>query len=1098
MPDETINIRYQVTTEGDKEAIKRAKELRQAIDEVKKSLVTVAQASGTRYKESAQALIEVKRTQEMAKVPMIGQGEFAKKDEVALAQAEKNISEYVKLMSQAQSEVTSETASAVQARGILNANEHKEAIALAKQTAATVKAAEKEKTTAKSIATKEAMALQKEYSKQVIAAVIQQARDEATAERAKGKEGITAPGDIAVKARQQATQASQAYKAALASEKQATNDAVIAAQKYKTTLSEEDKAALQTANNIKNMASVHTQAAKQIASDADKEAKAAENAVKRSTQAATAFAKVGDVLRNAFSFFIGGSVFAAVYKLINGFQELIKTGEDYAQTIYRLGVSINQLQRRGLDITIQSEIALIKELQAQYSTFSKKGVIEATTSVQMLTRNFGFNQEQIKKTIQLSMDLALVQGKDVGETAKQLALFYSSGYGEGLQHAGLAVNRLTVMQEAHRMGIKKSYMQLTELERASAAYNLVTRQSADLHNDAAKIQDSMIGQIKEQKSAIENVTNEIALRALPIELAWLKVKVAMIKVLGDQINAFDAQGEAVEEVMKKYDPGKMWDELTYGEKRQYQKPFLGMGGKYWDEVNKLTQEKIKKMKEEWEDILGEGMDVKTGGIDLIGADEESSDAREKLGEEIRKWLDDLEQAEEEHNAKEQELAKENADNLVEITKEAGEERVKAWADYADKIDDIEKDLAQEIADAQLDAVRKQEDLDREYNLSVQDANRKYHENELKAERDFQERMKRLREEFLFDLEDALRARDAIQVLRLIRRYNLDREQETRNFTEQQADAAREHQIELQELARQHAEEERQNQEALAREIEDAKAAAEQKLEDAKAAWIEESNAIDEKEAERLEKEKSAYIVRQLELDKDLQETKDKINKSFGEWLATEGYSLDQMHQILMLYMGKDGALPALFNNYLAVVDASAIQFSNDMLKMQAALDAYVADAQKQATVLNSLNLPGGLGAMQQANQMPQTQQPYYPSSEPKGSTYEPPAGSDLEDWLKDLDEWLKGGYKFARGGTLIATKPTTAIFGESGPELAEFTPLSQLKTNPANPNANLGGINGKGGIAKIELWLSPDLEARIVDNTLGQAAEIVTEMGRAR
>ncbi len=53
------------------------------------------------------------------------------------------------------------------------------------------------------------------------------------------------------------------------------------------------------------------------------------------------------------------------------------------------------------------------------------------------------------------MDLALVQGKDVAETAKQLALFYSSGYGEGLQHAGLAVNRLTVANEAHRMGLDK-------------------------------------------------------------------------------------------------------------------------------------------------------------------------------------------------------------------------------------------------------------------------------------------------------------------------------------------------------------------------------------------------------------------------------------------------------------------------------------------------------------------------------------------------------------------------------------------------------------------------------------------------------------------
>jgi hypothetical protein len=36
--------------------------------------------------------------------------------------------------------------------------------------------------------------------------------------------------------------------------------------------------------------------------------------------------------------------------------------------------------------------------------------------------------------------------------------------------------------------------------------------------------------------------------------------------------------------------------------------------------------------------------------------------------------------------------------------------------------------------------------------------------------------------------------------------------------------------------------------------------------------------------------------------------------------------------------------------------------------------------------------------------------------------------------------------EFAEGGTLIADKPTLALFGEAGPEVVQFTPMSQLSS----------------------------------------------------
>ncbi|GAG01435.1 unnamed protein product, partial [marine sediment metagenome] len=37
-----------------------------------------------------------------------------------------------------------------------------------------------------------------------------------------------------------------------------------------------------------------------------------------------------------------------------------------------------------------------------------------------------------------------------------------------------------------------------------------------------------------------------------------------------------------------------------------------------------------------------------------------------------------------------------------------------------------------------------------------------------------------------------------------------------------------------------------------------------------------------------------------------------------------------------------------------------------------------------------------------------------------------------------------GGGGFARGGSVVARRPTMALFGEGGPEIAQFTPLSQM------------------------------------------------------
>ena len=84
---------------------------------------------------------------------------------------------------------------------------------------------------------------------------------------------------------------------------------------------------------------------------------------------------------------------------------------------------------------------------------------------------------------------------------------------------------------------------------------------------------------------------------------------------------------------------------------------------------------------------------------------------------------------------------------------------------------------------------------------------------------------------------------------------------------------------------------------------------------------------------------------------------------------------------------------------------------------------------------------------------------------------------------------------------MIANKPTTVTFGDNNGELelATFTPLQHTGRDVnklfSNLDASQGGMSGA---LEIGVALSPDLEARIMKNTLGQTANIITKVPRSK
>jgi hypothetical protein len=89
----------------------------------------------------------------------------------------------------------------------------------------------------------------------------------------------------------------------------------------------------------------------------------------------------------------------------------------------------------------------------------------------------------------------------------------------------------------------------------------------------------------------------------------------------------------------------------------------------------------------------------------------------------------------------------------------------------------------------------------------------------------------------------------------------------------------------------------------------------------------------------------------------------------------------------------------------------------------------------------------------------------------------------------------------AEGGTIVANRPTTVTFGENNEwEAASFTPIGRTgkDVNKIFSQLGKGSADGMGGMVTIALDLSPDLEARITNNTMTKTARIITQVRRTK
>lgn len=715
---------------------------------------------------------------------------------------------------------------------------------------------------------------------------------------------------------------------------------------------------------------------------------------------------------------LGAITSMILFQVIQAFTELARGSiEQFTQledSLWRIVVAEKELSKQGQEISVAGLKKGIEDIKKLLPIFSEQDISGLVGKVAISTKELGYTEDQI---ISLSKAIAVLnvvstENEDLNATAGKVITALLSGTTKGVSGLGVQLNDTVIKEKAVQLGFIKitdSIDDLTKKQKDFTKLSIVLDTANGslgvmdeyMKTNAAKLKENAAGW-DDLKTAIGGFTSSVipalsgvfellaggvnAFKALVVIFDTLRLLVA------DVFNSFSTGKNAIDGIQKAVaalsDLPKIFDAIAKKEvpqlfaKMPANAPdwFKNIFGKYLQDVETATNETAK-----FKDELAD--------------DEEVLKALAAIEEGIQDIILDAQQAQ--------------ADLDVKL-KQKQEDLDK---EYVRKREDAARDHAQKLTDIDLDARRKAED-----------AKAKMREDEKKAEQDLLQKLKELRDKFLLDLEDALHARDARQVLRLIKEYKMEKQHllERKKLDDEQRKQSLADELAAIELDRR-------------RRIENENIEYKRKLED-----LATSKAREQEELQLWYKREQEDIQRNIE---------EKLQKLLAGYIA-EGkiHESEQakIYAILQKYFGKD----------MALVDSLAQFMATRFAQIQGLAGMTPAAA-------GSLNAQLGL---------PDKANPF------AGGFVSPDLGNPPIQTTG-----FAGG--FASGGSFIANRPTLAMFGEKGAEKVSAVPLNHSKSNGGSfGDISGGGINGQIFVA---VDLSPDLEGRIVTRSLDGVADVI-------
>lgn len=714
-----------------------------------------------------------------------------------------------------------------------------------------------------------------------------------------------------------------------------------------------------------------------------------------------------DVVRTALGTLLAVGIFQFLSSLTSVFTQLLHNIRETELAVYNLINAEKRLSEQGIDVTpqgLQETIDAVRELVPVLSQ------IQAEELVSRIATNVApalkLTNEQIRQMAEATALLYIrnkALGKSFDEVESQLTNAFLTGkVSVGINNLGVKINDQIVKDEALRLGLVKTEEQFNKLTgemesqvKAAAMLSVVYRNATQDIGSIGEYMKTADASIEDTKTAWNDLLTVLGMAFGPLIIEGLK---AVRQGIEGMMKAVEAATPALQKMVAFFVAGV---EAMHNLSNQF---YAGRGS-----ILNLTQV-ARTFNETFAGVmdsfkgLADAVDTPTANVEAFGDAVSSIDASalEKIADIFRDTANAV-----------QDLA----------------------AKLNQKLDDIDEEYRRKALDAEKDYLRKIEDINRDAERDMAKVKDKHREQDKRDEEKYQLALWELRQRFLMDLEDALHARDARQVIRLQKQYNLDKEILRRKH-ELDGKAREENQKdELEDI-------ERRRQERL----EDAQIEYQQKLADL--------NLAKQRELQDL----NVWYAREFA---DLQLAQDrKLKELLAGWAKEQEITeanAAAVYAILQKYFGPGGMTDALYK-YM--------------------MDSLVQVTSQAAAVATQI---GMLGARDMSGEVP------VPVDLGGGSTGgKSKSGGSV-------------GRGRAEGGTLIATRPTTVTFGEAGPEVGHFIPLTRIGRNEGkvDTSGSLAGL-GMNGQITVDLTLSPDLRASVVEEAMDGVGEVILRINGSK
>jgi len=518
-----------------------------------------------------------------------------------------------------------------------------------------------------------------------------------------------------------------------------------------------------------------------------KELAAATEELGRQTTASTGFlGQLGQMLKRNL---VGITAVALAYKGVmmvaqgvqKFFRETIQLAEQSIEANFRLSMAVRQHQKATSELspTIQEAMEFSKEMAETYM-INVQQAKRLYSQTLLLTREYKLSKQQTEELQESVIALSEALGKDYQQTLSAVTQAMMTGGSEALRMYGIDLDETKIRVEAIKRGLIDYGDALDDTTRAMVIADIVTEEGNRLKEDAAKAQDTWAGKIKESREKVDNLKRAIGERFI---VAIANLMEALGNLAAFLENVFGSALDTADKILLSVD-NYFRQRTLMAQAVEYHMKELGRA---------LTQAELKALEletatmanAETEAIWNEALEESGKGLGILeDSAEDAGESVDEMGDKLMEAWDELREIIDKEApklaAKEEKIYIDLQRNLTRISERFYERRMQAARRYTDAIRDIERRAVERRGDV----------------------TRKFHLDEQRALEDHQLRMQRIEEQFLWDITDAVRERDARAVLMARRRFEQDKRREQQDYRLDKRRRQENFRIELQEIERQ--------------------------------------------------------------------------------------------------------------------------------------------------------------------------------------------------------------------------------------------------------------------------------------------------------